>query len=100
MKILAPTAIPLTLQNIDKILIEVVDWHTVGIKLGLPVHILVKIDQSAYGLDRQRHEMISSWLNYDTEASWDKLASVLKEMGMHVAANKIIAGNVGRSARD
>ena len=70
-----------------------------GIKLGLPVHILEKIDYSAYGVDRQRHEMISSWLNYDTEASWDKLATALKEIGMRVAAKKI-AGNVGRLARD
>ena len=41
--------------------------------------------------------MISTWLEYDTEASWGKLASALKEMGMHVAAKKI-AGNVGRLA--
>ena len=77
------------------------DWHTLGIKLGLPDHKLreIEINYSVHGLDRQRHEMISSWLNYDTEASWDKLASALKEMGMHVAANKI-AGNVGRLARD
>ena len=91
----------MTLQNIDKILIEVVDWHTLGIKLGLPVHTLrgIEINYSVHGLDRKRHEMISSWLNYDTEASWDKLASALKEMGMHVAAKKI-AGKVGRLARD
>lgn len=101
MKILAPTETPLTLQNIDKILIEVLDWHTLGINLGLPVHILdtIRIDYSAYGVARQKQEMISSWLKYDTETSWDKLARTLNEMGMHVAAKKI-AGNVGRLARD
>ena len=78
-----------------------VDWHTLGIKLGLPVHNLRRIESNyrVHGLDRQRHEMISTWLEYDTEASWDKLASALKEMEMHVAA-KNIAGNVGRLARD
>ena len=100
MKILAPTAIPLTLQTIDEILIEVVDWHTLGIKLGLPDQKLkeIEINYSAHGLGRQRNEMISSWLMYDTEASWDKLASALKKMGMHVVAK--IAGNVGRLTRD
>ena len=77
------------------------DWHTLGIKLGLPVYTLKEIESnySMHGLDRKRHEMISTWLECDTEASWDKLAHTLKEMGMHVTAKKI-AGNVGRLARD
>ena len=70
---------------------EVLDWHTLGIKLGIPYHSLgeIQINYSAYGIGRQRQEMITKWLNYDTEASWDKLANALEEMGKHVVATKI-----------
>ena len=90
-KIFAPTGTPLTLRNIDKILTEVLDWYTLGIKIGLPHRLLeeIRIDYSAYGIGRQRQEMITKWLEYDTKASWDKLANALKEMGKHVVANKI-----------
>ena len=69
----------------------VLDWHTLGIKLGIPDHSLaeIRINYSAYGIDRQKQEMITKWLEYDTEASWDKLANALKEMGKHVAAARI-----------
>ena len=67
------------------------DWHNLGVKLDLPVQLLqeIKVNYSAYGTGRQKQEMITTWLEYDTEASWDKLANALKEMGKHVAANKI-----------
>ena len=37
----------------------------------------------------QKQEMITKWLEYDTEASWGKLANALKEMEKHVAATQI-----------
>ena len=72
-------------------LTEVLDWHTLGIKLDIPDHSLaeIRINYSAYGIGRQKQEMITTWLENDTEASWDKLANALEEMGKHVAANKI-----------
>ena len=72
-------------------LMEVSDWHTLGIRLGIPGHSLaeIQINYSAYGIGRQRQEMITTWLQYDTEASWDKLATALKEMGKHVVATQI-----------
>ena len=72
-------------------LMEVLDWHTLGIKLGISVHSLaeIQINYSAYGIGRQKQEMITKWLEYDTEVSWDKLANALEEMGKHVAAAKI-----------
>ena len=82
----------------------VLDWHTLGIKLDIPDHSLaeIRIDYSAYGIDRQKQEMITKWLEYDTEASWDKLANALEEMGKHVAANKIwnayVPGYRGKTA--
>ena len=81
----------LTLKNIDPILSEVLDWHNLGVKLDLPVQFLqeIKVNYSAYGTGREKQEMITTWLEYDTEASWDKLANALKEMGKHVTASKI-----------
>ena len=72
-------------------LTEVLDWYTLGIRLGIPDHLLreIQINYSAYGTCRRRQEMITTWLQYDTEASWDKLASALKEMEKRVAASKI-----------
>ena len=87
----AHTGNSLTLKNIDQMLTEVLDWHTLGIKLGIPDHSLwkIQINYSTYGVGRQRQEMISNWLKNDTETSWSKLASVLKEMGCNMVAAKI-----------
>ena len=85
-------------------LMEVLDWHTLGIKLGIPDHSLaeIQINYIAYGTRRQKQEMITTWLQYDTEASWDKLASALKEIGKHVAAARIwntyVPGYRGKTA--
>ena len=104
--LIAPTDVSLTDKNIDQMLTEVVDWHTLGEKLELPVHTLekIQIDHSAYGTDRQRQKMISSWLKYDTEASWSKIAGALKEMGNNTLAAKIcdqyVPGFKGVFARD
>lgn len=69
----------------------VMDWHTVGLKLGLPHHKLeeIGINFNAYGVARQKQEMISMWLKYDEECSWCKLARVLEEMELRVVAKKI-----------
>ena len=79
------------MENIDQILKEVLDWYTLGIKLDLPDHSLreIQINYSAYGIGRLRQEIISTWLKYDTGASWSKLASALKEMGKNTVATKI-----------
>ena len=81
----------MTLKNIDQVLTEVVDWHTLGIKLDLPDQTLkkIEIDYSASGTDRQRQEMISIWLKHDPEQSWSKLASALEETGNNTLAAKI-----------
>ena len=85
-------------------LTEVLDWHTLGIKLGIPDHSLweIQIDYSAYGTGRQKQQMITKWLEYDTEASWDKLTNALKEMGKHVAPARIgnthVPGYRGKTA--
>ena len=72
-------------------LTPVLDWHTLGTNLGLPVHSLgaIRIDYSVNGTDRQRQEMINKWLAFDTGASWSKLARALEEMKENKVAKNI-----------
>ena len=86
----APTEKSLTYINIDKILTEVLDWYNLGTKLGLPDYKLGEICRDHTGIVRQRQEMISKWLAFDTEASWNKLARALEEIGMRVVAKEIL----------
>ena len=80
-------------------LTDVVDWHTLGTKLGIPGYKLkeIQIDNSAYGTVRQRNEMISEWLLYDINASWTKLARALVEMGINTPAKKIQESKLARN---
>ena len=70
---------------------SVLDWHTLGRNLDLQDSSLgaIRIDHSTYGTDRQRSEMISKWLAYDTKASWSKLATALEEMDNNTLAETI-----------
>ena len=86
----APTEKSLTYHNIDKILTEVLDWYNLGAKLGLPDYKLGEISRDCTGTVQQRQEMINKWLAYDTEASWNKLARALEEIGMRVVAKEIM----------
>ena len=86
----APTEKSLTYINIDKILTEVLDWYNLGTKLGLPDYKLVEICQDHTETVRQRQEVISKWLAYDTEPSWNKLARALEEIWMRVVAKEIL----------
>ena len=86
----APTEKSLTHCNIDNILKEVLDWYNLGTKLGLPNYQLGEIWHDFTGTVRRRKEMISKWLAYDTEASWNKLARALEEMGMRVVAKEVL----------
>ena len=67
-------------------------WHTLG-KMLLKeesVHVLQNIEQN-YPRDVQRccSEMFECWLRIDTEATWDKLITALKEINQYQLAAKI-----------
>jgi len=72
-------------------LTSVLNWHKLGTNLGLPDHSLgaIRIDYSINGTDRQRQEMITKWLAFDTGASWSKLARALEEMAENEVARNI-----------
>ena len=68
-----PTDFELKLKHIITIMTDVItEWHEVGLQLDLPEHILKLIGSNPDVEDCLRM-MLSKWLDYDTQASWDKL---------------------------
>ena len=76
------------------------DWYNLGTKLGLPDYKLREIRLDYTETVQKRQEVISKWLAYDTEASWNKLARAVKKM--HVVDKEVLdkheSGYEGRFA--
>ena len=63
------------------------EWYDLGLQLGLPEHIL-KLIGSNPDIEGHLRMLLSKWLDYDPEASWDKLANALNTMRKNaIAAN-------------
>ena len=62
---------------------DVLDWRTLGEKLGIS-HQKLQAIQEKYGTDQQKEMIINTWLEDDKEASWSKLATTLEVIGKHV----------------
>ena len=67
------------------------NWHLLGVKLGLEDHKLRTIDHDfrGDGVDRCKHEMLSHWLRNAKHPSWKIVADALRLMGEHKVALKI-----------
>ena len=57
--------------------VEVTDWYSVGLTLGLPVHMLDTIRRDGCNETDRKRKMILKWLDTG-EASWSSLAEALK----------------------
>ena len=65
----------------------VVEWHDLGLQLGLPDATLRLIGLHP---DTEGHlrMMLSEWLQFDPGASWEKLVTALSKIGKNtIAAN-------------
>ena len=83
------------IKNIIIALKDVIaEWHDLGIHLGLPESIL-KLIGSSPDIEGHLRMMVSKWLDYDPEASWDKLANALNAMGKNTIAANIRSKYVG-----
>ena len=83
--------IKLDLHNVVNAVKDVVTgWHDLGLNLRLPDSILRPIG-SNHPQDAESclRIMMSKWLSYDTQASWEKLANALTTMGENVIAANI-----------
>ena len=73
------------------------EWHDLGLQLGLPESIL-KLIGSSPDIEGHLRMMVSKWLDYDPEASWDKLANALNTIGKNTIAANIRSKYVGAAA--
>ena len=58
-----------------------------GLQLGLPDATLKLIDK--HPVEDHLRMMLSEWLQFDTEASWEKLATALNKMGKNAIAASV-----------
>ena len=66
----------------------ITEWHELGLHLGLPEPDL-KLIASNPDIEGRLRMMLSKWLGYAPEASWDKLANALNTMGKNAIATSI-----------
>ena len=79
-----------TLKELSNALDSVVDWHSLGVKLGLEDHELSAIEKNFRGdIARCKHEVLSRYLRNDKLPTWKAIIDALHLMGEHTVASKI-----------
>ena len=79
-----------TLKELSNALDSVVDWYSLGVKLGLEDHELRTIDKNFHGdSEGCKHEMLSRCLRNAKLPTWKAVADALCLMGEHTVAAKI-----------
>ena len=66
----------------------VVEYHDLGLQLDLPESTLKLIDKHHDSKDHLRM-MLSEWLQFEPEASWEKLATALSRIGKNAIAASV-----------
>ena len=79
-----------TLKELSNALDSVVNWYSLGVKLGLEDHELSAIEQNYRG-DRCKLEMLSCWLRNAKLPTWKAVADALLLMGENRVTWKIRA---------
>ena len=67
---------------------DLVECHALGLQLDLPESTLKLIDKHHHSKDHLRM-MLSEWLQFDPEASWEKLATALSKIGKNAIATNV-----------
>ena len=79
-----------TLKGLSNALDSVVDWYSLGVKLGLEDSELSTIEQNYRGdNERCKLEMLSHWLRNAKLPTWQAVADALCLIGEHEVALKI-----------
>ena len=69
------------MENVREVMAEVGNWVEVGSWLGVPVSKRQEIKQQS-STEREKSLALGDyWVNTDPEASWEKLARVLYQVG-------------------
>ena len=78
-----------TLKELSNALDTVVDWHTLGIKLGVKGYQLRQIEKDYRDSSRCKIEMLDCCVRSGNPPTWKKVANALCKMGEHQSAFKI-----------
>lgn len=67
------------------------EWYDIGVELLDGNTVALEEIKAKYSSDVNKccTEMFNKWLQYNPEANWDQLASVLSEVGLTTAAKNI-----------
>ena len=68
---------------------DVTDWYGLGVHLSLPRHMLDTIKAERLPVQESMRETLMKWLDYDPEASWEKLTSALEAIGKRAVAENV-----------
>ena len=82
-----------TLQELSNELDSVVNWYSLGIKLGVEDHELRTIEQNYRGdNERCKHDVLSRWLrSAKLPPTWKTVTDAVQQMGEQAVASKIRA---------
>ena len=78
----------LTIWNISQALVEVTDYHGLGIQLGLPLHELNTIEANHQRVKRRKMEVLALWLQ-GPDPEWKDLIVALQHMNLRRSARKL-----------
>ena len=81
----------LNLQNVCAAITDIVDWHTLGLKLGLSKSELDQVyrDFSNDTDERCKSEIIDEWLKPEYNPSWKGLCTALEAMDNQTIARDV-----------
>lgn len=85
-------------QNLSNVLEEIVDWHLLGIKLGIPTFKLKKIEEDYKTNDQRKIETLATWLQQTPRPSWSDVMSALRQMGEDAVAESVQQQYIGGDA--
>ena len=78
----------LKLKNLVIAVKDVSRWFNLGLHLDVPESKL-KVIASQYDIEDGKREMLSTWLKFDPQATWEKLACALTAIGENVVAANV-----------
>ena len=90
--VLSPPTAPATptIKELSNALDSIVNWYSLGIKLGMKAHELATIEKNYHGdNDRCKLEMLNQSLQSAKLPSWRVVVEALQEMGELAVALKI-----------
>ena len=78
----------LTIRNVSQALVEVTDYHGLGIQLGLPLHELTTIEANHQRVERRKMEVLALWLQ-GPDPEWKDLIVALQLINLRRSARKL-----------